>query len=477
MLPLEVVSRYGHYLAVCRILGISADRKSLIFGRSIAPDRVCVATHFKTQTTGVLGVPLNITGKPHAMPIARLILNVHLALRNLRRNTQRTLVAVFTVAFGIIAFLLAGGFIEYIFEQIREATIHSQLGHLQIVRPGYFDKGIADPYAFLLPGQSPAQQRVESEPGFAILAPRLALSGLISHGEATISFIGEGVDPEREKLLSSGVAIISGRDLASADEPTTILGEGLARSMGVRTGDVVVLLATAANGSANAVEVKVAGTFATMYKDYDERALRLPISIARKLMKVKGATSWVVLLDRTDLSATTVEHLSHSLERKDFQVVPWFDLADFYNKTVVLFSKQVSMIKYIIALLIVLTISNTQMMCVLERTTEIGTSLAIGLRGHVLMGSFITEGALVGFFGGLLGVVLGYALGEMISAIGIPMPPPPGMARGYIGKILITTGLATEAFLLAMITTLLASIMPAWKASRMNIVDALRYNQ
>jgi putative ABC transport system permease protein len=225
------------------------------------------------------------------------------------------------------------------------------------------------------------------------------------------------------------------------------------------------------------VEVKVAGTFATMYKDYDERALRLPISIARKLMKVKGATSWVVLLDRTDLSATTVEHLSHSLERKDFQVVPWFDLADFYNKTVVLFSKQVSMIKYIIALLIVLTISNTQMMCVLERTTEIGTSLAIGLRGHVLMGSFITEGALVGFFGGLLGVVLGYALGEMISAIGIPMPPPPGMARGYIGKILITTGLATEAFLLAMITTLLASIMPAWKASRMNIVDALRYNQ
>jgi putative ABC transport system permease protein len=127
--------------------------------------------------------------------------------------------------------------------------------------------------------------------------------------------------------------------------------------------------------------------------------------------------------------------------------------------------------------LIVLTISNTQMMCVLERTTEIGTSLAIGLRGRVVMGTFIVEGALVGLLGGLLGVTLGYALAQLISAIGIPMPPPPGMARGYVGRILVSPWLATEAFLLALVATLLASIMPAWKASRMNIVDALRHNQ
>ncbi|MBL8374153.1 FtsX-like permease family protein [Accumulibacter sp.] len=411
------------------------------------------------------------------MPIAGLIVDIRLAIRNLRRNTQRTLVAVGTVAFGVIAFLLAGGFIEYIFEQIREATIHSQLGHLQIVRPGYFDRGIADPYAFLLPAQSPEQEVVEKMAGFVSLAPRLTLSGLISHGEATIAFIGEGVDPAREKHLSSGIAIVSGRDLASADEAATVLGEGLARSMGVQPGDVVILLATAANGSASAVEVKVAGTFATMYKDYDEQALRLPIAVARKLMRVGGATSWVVLLDATARTAATADHLGHSLAGKEFQVVPWFDLADFYNKTVVLFSKQVSVVKYIIALLIVLTISNTQMMCVLERTTEIGTSLAIGLRGRVVMGTFIIEGALVGLLGGLLGVTLGYALAQVISAVGIPMPPPPGMVRGYVGRILVSSSLAVDAALLAVITTLLASVMPAWKASRMNIVDALRRNQ
>ncbi|WP_313950179.1 FtsX-like permease family protein [Accumulibacter sp.] len=411
------------------------------------------------------------------MPIGNLLRDGRLAIRNLQRNPRRTLVAVFTVAFGIMAFLLAGGFIEFIFQDMRETTIHSQLGHIQIVRPGYFEKGIADPYAFLLPGESPEQRKVEKTPGFASLAPRLAFSGLISRGETTVAFIGDGVDPERERLLSSSINIVSGRDLTSAKESATVLGEGLAKSMGAQPGDTVVLLATAANGGVSAVEVKVAGTFATTSKEYDDRALRLPLSIARKLMKVDGATSWVVLLDRTALTAAAATYLRGTLDTRELEVVPWTTLADFYNKTVALFSKQVSVVKYIIGLLIILTISNTQTMCVLERTTEIGTSLAIGLRSRQVMGMFIIEGLLVGLLGGLLGVTLGYALALSISAIGIPMPPPPGMAHGFIGQILVNPSLAAEAFVLALMATLIASIMPAWKASRMNIVDALRHNQ
>ena len=86
------------------------------------------------------------------MPIGHLISDIRLAVRNILRNRQRSVVAVSTVALGIVAFLLAGGFIEFIFQDLRETTIHSQLGHLQITRPGYFERGIADPYSFLLPG-------------------------------------------------------------------------------------------------------------------------------------------------------------------------------------------------------------------------------------------------------------------------------------------------------------------------------------
>jgi putative ABC transport system permease protein len=403
--------------------------------------------------------------------------SVHLAFRNLTRNRSRTLVALLTVAGGVVAFLLAGGFINWIFHDMREATIHSQLGHIQIVRPGFFDKGISDPYAYLLPGKSSEEEKVQATPGITTLTPRLIFSGLASFGDTTVSFSGEGINPENELTISNRITISDGKNLDIANQPAAILGEGLARSLGAKPGDRIVLLATAANGSANAIEVTVAGTFFTINKEFDDYSLRLPIDMARKLMRVSGATSWVALLDRTESTTAVADAIRSELRQEKFQIVSWTELADFYNKTVVLFSKQVDVVKLIIGIIIVLTISNTQTMSVLERTTEIGTSLAIGLRSSEILKQFLIEGALLGLAGGLAGIALGYLLGAAISTIGIPMPPPPGMARGYTGQILISGALVRDAAILAVLTTLLASILPAWRASRLNVVDALRRNQ
>ena len=402
---------------------------------------------------------------------------LRLAILNLLRNRSRTTVAVLTVAGGVIAFLLAGGFINWIFHDMRDATIRSQLGHFQIVRPGFFEQGLADPYAYLLPARSEQESSVAAMPGLKSLTPRLVFSGLASFGDTTVTFSGEGIDPIREQPISSRITISAGRDLGSLEDKSVILGEGLAKNLGAQAGDRIVLLGTAANGGASAIEVTVAGVFYTINKEFDNYALRIPIPLARKLMRVEGATSWVGLLDNTDATAGVVAKLRATLPAETFQLIPWTDLADFYNKTVVLFSKQVDVVKLIIGIIIVLTISNTQTMNVLERTTEIGTSLAIGVRSSDVLVQFLLEGLLIGIVGGFVGVALAFGLAEMISSIGIPMPPPPGMARGYTGQIMITMSLVIDALVLSTITTLLASLMPAWKASRLNIVDALRTNQ
>jgi putative ABC transport system permease protein len=271
--------------------------------------------------------------------------------------------------------------------------------------------------------------------------------------------------------------MVTGQGLPQAGDMFVLLGEGLATGLAAKPGDTVVLLATKKNGSPSAAEVTVAGIFATSSKDYDDYALRVPVAVARRLLQVDGATSWVALLGDTGDTQAAVRNLRNILPAKDFEVVPWTDLADFYNKTVVLFSKQIGVVKFIIGLIIVLTIMNTQTMNVLERTTEIGTSLAIGLRRNLVMRAFLIEGAIIGVLGGIVGVVLGDVLALIVSAIGIPMPPPPGMAHGYIGKILVTADLLVDSLVLAVVTTVLASVIPAWKASRMNIVDALRYSQ
>jgi putative ABC transport system permease protein len=398
-----------------------------------------------------------------------------LAIRNVVRQKQRSGVGLISVAAGVAALILAGGFIDWIYWSMRENTIGSRLGHLQIVRAGYFDAGAADPFAYLLPNNAAASESIARLPGVKAVAPRLSLSGLISRGDATISFLGEGIDPILEAPLNRFVLITSGEPLSASEPRGIIVGKGLADNLGVKVGDDVVLITNRQSGGINAVEARVRGLFSTASKAYDDSALRLPISVAKELLRASGAHAWVVILDDTKWTDAVADQIRTIVAADRLEVVPWYRLADSYKKTVALFSKQVGVLKFIIAAIIILSISNTLTMSVLERTSEIGTMMALGATGNTILRRFLGEGAVLGVLGGLIGVIAGVALAIVISAVGIPMPAPPGVARGYVGEVRVTFALVFDAFALAVVTTLIASCYPAWKASRMAIVDALRH--
>ncbi len=404
--------------------------------------------------------------------------NLLIAVRNLARNRRRALAALLTVAAGVIAMVLADGFTQWIFWAMREGTIQSQLGHIQVMRPGYLNAGAANPYAYILPERLPQRSAIESMPGIKVVAPRLAVTGLISHGETTVSFVADGVDPRKEAQLSKAFRIMNGHDLSSLAAGEVILGHGLARNLGVSQGATIALLATTSGGGINAVEAKVAGIFTTANQAYDDAALRLPLGLAQSLLRVDGAHAWLVLLEETEQTDHFLEQFRarFPISANKLEFVPWYQQADFYNKTVALFSQQMNVLRLIIGCIIVLSISNMLVMNVLERTGEIGTLLAIGFKRKKILQQFAIEGLLLGLVGASLGLGVGYGLAELISAIGIPMPPPPGMTEGYTGEIRVTLSVVTNAFLIAFITTALAGLYPAWKASRLQIINALRHN-
>jgi putative ABC transport system permease protein len=401
-----------------------------------------------------------------------------IAARNLTRNRRRALMALLTVSMAVIAMVLADGFAQWIFWAMREGTIQSQLGHIQVVRLGFNRAGAANPFAYIIPRSAPERQTIEKTPGVKLVAPRLSVTGLISHGDTTVAFIADGVDPGKEAELSKAFRIVKGHNLSSAQGLEVVLGRGLARNLGVEPGATVALLSTTASGGVNAVEAKVAGLFISASQAYDDSALRLPIGLAQSLLRVDGAHMWLVLLEKTE---RTDSYLTQFRERfpvksNHLEFVPWYERADFYNKTVALFSTQMGVLRAIIGIIIVLSISNILVMNVLERTGEIGTLLAVGFKRSKVMQLFVVEGVMLGLIGGAAGVLIGYGLAELISTIGIPMPPPPGMEEGYTGKIRITLPVLATAFAIAFITTALAGLYPAWKASRLNIINALRHN-
>ena len=392
--------------------------------------------------------------------------------RSVIRQGRRTLSASAAVTFGTVALILAAGFIEWIYLAMREDTIYSGLGHLQIVRAGYQEQGMADPFRYLLPEKSSDRDLLEAAPHVVQVAPRLKFSGLVALGDASLSFFGEGRDPERE-VGKRAIAIEAGEPLTNAAPTGILLGQGLANNLGAKVGSTVVLLVTKRAGNLDGVEATVTGIFSTPTKAYDDVAIHVPFALANQVLEAHGSHAWVVYLDDTANTSAVVEYLGAKLGA-GLKIIPWHEAADFYEKTVRLFSRQVFVMKVIIALVVMLSISNTMMMSVMERISEIATSMALGLRRRRVLTRFLVEGLFVGMIGGIAGIALGYLLAAGISSIGIPMPPPPGMARGFVGEILVTPRLASDALLLAGVTALVASAYPAWKASRMVIADALR---
>jgi putative ABC transport system permease protein len=415
---------------------------------------------------------------PRVQALARMLAgDFVIAARNILRQGRRSAVALGAVTGGIVAMLIASGFFEWNFDFMRENSIRSRIGHIQVMKAGYLENGVADPFRYLIDERSPDRARIEGFEGVDVVAPRLGFGGLISIGDATVSFAGEGVDPLKERKASDAILMLQGTDLSAIDAKEVLVGQGLAENLQLKIGDSVVLLTSTASGGVNAVEVRVAGIFATITKAYDDFAIRLPLTTAQELLRVKGVHQWLVLLARTDLTDRVIGPMRDAMTDRSLQLVPWHETstADFYNKTVKLFSMQVFVVQVMIAVIIVLSISNTMMTNVRERYAEIGTCLALGDTGRVILRRFLAEGVVIGLVGGLLGCVLGWCAAWLITLVGIPMPPPPGVVRSFTAGILVTPALLGQALVLALGTTFVAGLLPAWRASRLPIVDALRH--
>ena len=381
------------------------------------------------------------------------------------------------IAFSTIVLVLAAGFIEWIFMDLRRATIETGLGHIQVMRHDYLEHGVADPYAYLLPDKAPELSKIEAIPHVRAVGSRLNFSGLLSYQDSTLSFVGIGVEPKKEEVVSRNLTFVSGSNLVDGVGDEVVVGEGLAANLGLKSGDRVVLLINTSTGSVNAVEATVRGVFSTQVRAFDEVAIRMPIAMARRLLRVSGAHVWVVALDEVNSTDEVAAQLKSSLDASRFDVARWVDLSDFYAKTVTFLSGQLGVMRLLIAVIIVLGVSNMLIMNVLERTGEIGTLMALGIRRRKVVALFLTESFYLGLIGGAVGIVLALVCAKLISSIGVPMPPPPGRTSGYVGAILVTGPILFSAFAVTLITTLLAGLYPARKASRLVIVDALRHNR
>ena len=398
-----------------------------------------------------------------------------LALRNVFRHRLRTAMTLAAISIAVTGLILSGGFVADIFLQLGEALIHSQSGHLQIAKSGYFTEGSRKPERYLLKDADHVRKTVTALEGVTDVMARLNFSGLLNNGRTDLSIVAEGIEPEREARMGTYVRLTAGRQLTPADRYGLLIGAGAARALRVAPGARVTLVASTIEGAMNVLDFEVLGIFETFSSDYDARAVRITLSAAQELLSIDSVNVFVVTLAKTSETERIAGELAAKLGSRGIEIRQWQVLNDFYEKTVHLYDRQLGVLQAIVILMVVMSVTNAVNMTVYERIGEVGTMRAIGNHSSHVFRLLMTESALLGLTGTAAGTALGVSLSLVISKIGIPMPPPPNANMGYMAHIQLVDWTISSAFLIGLFSTIGASLVPAFRACRIAVVDALRH--
>ena len=397
-----------------------------------------------------------------------------IALRNLGRNTPRSALAVAAIAIGVAALILSGGFVHDLILQLGEALIHSQSGHVQIAKSGYFDVGSRSPGRYLLSPDDVDRIAIADLEPVRQTMRRIGFSGLLSNGRSGYPIAAEGIEPEREAELGTYMVLAQGRALSAQDRYAALVGAGVARALGLRAGSVVQLVAPTVDDAINTLDVEIAGIFQSFSRDYDDRMVKLPLSTAQELLDTRGVNVLVIELARTADTPLVATDLVRKVGDSGLEVRTWDQLNDFYWKAAALYDRQFGVLQLIVLVMVSLAVLGAVNMSVLERAGEFGTMRALGNRAWDVFRLVMIEGAALAVLGAALGALLGAVAALAISYIGIPMPPPPNSNLEFTARVPVVPTVVAGAAFLGIAATLLASLGPAIRVTRLPIAEALR---
>lgn len=397
-----------------------------------------------------------------------------LALRNVFRQKGRSAATLSAIVFGVVALILSGGFVKDTIDGLAEAVIYGQSGHLQVSRDGYREMGSRDFAAYLIERPEVLRRQLDSLPEVEETLLRMVFPGLLNNGHTDWAIGVEGVEPEGEARLGTYLHIADGVSLEKSHEFAMMIGDGVAQALDLEVGDWVDLLISTPGGAANLLGFEVAGIFQTFSKEYDARAVRIPLPAAQELIGEEGAHIAVIRLSDTGATERAAGRVNDAVVSQGFEVHDWVALNPFYRQTVQLYGQQFGFLAIVILAMITLSVGNAVNMNAHERAAEFGTMQACGARRGTIFRLILMENGLLGLLGAVVGVLLGSLLAVSISAVGIPMPPPPNSDLAYDALIPLSWWITFLAIAVGVMAPLLAALRPAWRTAHADIADSLR---
>lgn len=456
-----------------------------------------------------------------------------LALRNLLRNRRRSITTLAAMVIGVITILVFGGYSRSITYGLQTGFV-VRSGHLQIQRKDYFLYGSGNPAAWGIAGYQRVIDVVRGDPVLApmlkVATPTLSLGGIAGNFSAGLSrtIIGSGVVVEDRNQMRRwndyGLPLkIPDSPLTGSAQDSAVIGNGVARVLQLcgplkvpdcgqppprkaaegpsAPADITALVAQEARPAAAASEARIellaanvhgAPNVASLqvvkaerqgFKELDDMFVGLHLAEAQRLLygnETPQVTAVVMQLAHTRqipaAKARLKELLGTTLKDEPLEVQDFETLNPFYGQAVGMFGAIFSFMAVLIGAIVLFTVGNTMSMAVMERTTEIGTLRAMGLRRAGIRRLFVCEGLLLGVLGALAGLVAALGIAWLINHGGLTWLPP-----GQVDRVPLNVRVWGEPALIfgtvaaLMVVAAVSAWWPARRAGRMVIVDALRH--
>jgi len=406
-----------------------------------------------------------------------------IAFRNLLRYKRRTLLTASLVTIGVVFVLLfisiSGSFKNMMVGQMTD----SMLGHLEVHRKGYLVS--IDNLPLNLNLKLQAYQKFEGilkqQPEVEAFSPRIKFGGMFSTFVETTNIRLNGVYPDREfKTVPLLPSRLTNGAKKALEKGEIWIPELMSKSMKVNIGDTVVIIATNKDGSVNGKQFKVAGVLESVtgpggrdgyihLEDAMEVLRMEEMEVSEVAIRLKDFGQLHAFSDRLE------RLLSGEVNKQGkpiYEVHTWEKLSPFYN-----IARMIDIMAFFIKLMLIavvlVSIMNVMIMAVYERIREIGTIAAIGTLPGKILSMFVLEGLFLGTMGALAGDLIGLIIILILNRVGITFDF--GRETGLVLSTTIGPFDVLTISIIVIFISVAASLQPAFKASRMEPIKALRH--
>lgn len=400
-----------------------------------------------------------------------------LAWRNIWRNKKRSFITIVSVLVAVFLAIFTRSMQLGMYGNMIKNVVNTYTGFIQIHKKGYWDDQTIN--NSFKPDKKLFND-VKSTKGVVDIIPRLQTFSLMSSGKTTKGVLIQGVDIEKEQILTNWKSRIMEGKAFGRDDRSVIISKGLADYFKKKPGDTLVFVGQGYHGMTAAGKYSISGIIDMKNPKLNNSVVFFPLKLAQDYCSADGMISQLVIAkDENTKTDKIIKNLTKKLDVDKYEIIPWEKMIPELKQAIAVDNMGGIIMIGIIYMIIAFGILGTVLMMTEERIYELGVMLAVGTKKLKLMMILTLESIFLSLTGVLAGIILVLPIVHYYHNNPVLLSGTEGEAMkgfGFEPLMILSTDwhISFVQAMIVLIVALLAALYPIYKISRLKPVDAMK---